>query len=110
MVLKRTRCGQEMLIPLAMSEALVHVTCLKYCVAASLELRMQPQGDQRYRAAVPIVGRVIDPLIVHADMCNLEHRQRIIGLDDLLRTGMRQPAVTHEYAEAAGVQVTFARG
>src|SRR6202040_207550 len=75
-----------------------------------LELRVQAHRRDRDGSAVAIVGRVIDPLIIEAEVRRGEKRERIVSLDDLLRTGMRQAAVAHQDAEAARIQVTLARG
>src|ERR1700730_13416403 len=75
-----------------------------------LELCVQPHRDDRHRSAVAIVGWVIDPLIIEAQMCGPEDRERIIRFDDLLGARVRQPPIADQDAEPAGVQVTLARG
>src|SRR5579863_2089174 len=75
-----------------------------------LELRVQPHRRDRDGSAVAIVGRVIDPLIIEAEVRRGEKRERIVSLDDLLRTRMRQAAVAHQDAEAARIEVSLARG
>src|SRR5258707_14545700 len=74
------------------------------------KLGVQPQRHHRYRSSVAIVGWVIDPLIVDAQMRGAEDRERIIRFDDLLGTRTRQPTVADQNSESAGVQVAFARG
>src|ERR1700728_3384321 len=78
------------------------------CVAM-LKLRVQAHRGDRCRSTVPIVGGMIDPLIVEAQMRKVKHCERIIGLEDLLGPWVRQTPVAYEDAQSAGVQVTLAR-
>src|ERR1035438_4722860 len=74
------------------------------------KLRMHAHCRARHRSAVTIVSRVVDPLIIEGEMRRFEYRQRIIAFKDLLRPGMRQPAVADENAEPAGIQIALAGG
>ena len=64
---------------------------------------MQTRTDHRYRAALLIVRRVDDELVVEREL-EEQHRQFVIGLDDLFGTGMRQHAVADQNAEPALVE------
>jgi hypothetical protein len=75
-----------------------------------LKLRVQPYRGDRYRTAVAIVRRMINPLIIEGEMSGVPHRERIIRFDDLFRAGVRQTTVAHQNAESAAVQIPLARG
>src|SRR5437588_11062324 len=67
------------------------------------KLRAQPRADHGDRTAIAVVGRVDDELVVDREPPG-KQRQAVIGLDDLFRARMRQLAVAHDNAEAAGVE------
>src|SRR5450631_2627175 len=68
-----------------------------------LKLRMHPHPNHGDRSAVAIVSGVLEPLIVEAHMYIGPCRHRIVRFEDSLGTRMRQPAVAHKNAEAAGI-------
>src|SRR5450631_2911872 len=76
--------------------------------ASELVLCVNADREDGHGAAIAIVRWVIDPLIIEGEMSVSKDRERIIGLHDLLRAGMRQPAVAHQNAESAGVQKPLA--
>src|ERR1700722_6614884 len=69
------------------------------------ELPMQTAGQDLNRAAIPVIRRVVDELVVGRDMRQTEHGEAIIRLNDLLRTGMQQLPVADDTTQAAGAQV-----
>src|SRR5271167_1568395 len=80
-----------------------------YAGRGSLELRVQPHCNHRYRPAITVIGGMIDPLIVQTKIGEFQHCGGIVGFDDLFRAGVRQAAIADENAQAAGVQISFAR-
>src|SRR5271168_2946431 len=59
---------------------------------SNLKLRMQPRRDDRNRAAILVVRRIEDELIIQRQLKE-RHRQFVIALDNLFGAGMRQHAV-----------------
>src|SRR5258708_24080574 len=74
----------------------------------ALELRMRAYGDNRHGATIGVVARILDPLVVETQVSPRTRGDVIVDLDDLLGSGMRQPAIADENAETAGIQVPFA--
>src|SRR5579871_2063064 len=72
------------------------------------KFRMQPDCGKRHGPPVAVVGGVAYPLVVKAQMSPIEQPDPIIGLEDLLGTGMRQPPVTHEDPQAAEGEICLA--
>src|ERR1700704_7171820 len=68
---------------------------------AASKLGVQPSGEDRYRPAVGIIGRVGDELVIEGQAHDVEQRDRIIGLQDPLGAVI-EPAVADQDAEAAG--------
>ena len=65
---------------------------------------MKPPGENIYRAAIGVVGRVDDELIVDSNPRRGGKRVAVIRLDDLLEAGMRQLPVADEDAQSAGIE------
>src|ERR1700728_107659 len=72
----------------------------------ALKIAVQPRGDDRGRAAVFVVTGIDDELVIERQL-EVRNGQRVIGLDDLFRTGMRQHAVADQDAETAVVEKLF---
>src|SRR5207244_4244554 len=72
------------------------------CARAS-ELRAQARAEHRYWSAVAVVGGIDDELIVERHP-PAEDREAVVHLQDPLGSRIRQDAVTHEDAEAAGIE------
>ena len=70
----------------------------------SSELGVQTCSDHGNRSAIMVVARVDYKLIIGAEPITLCDRQAVIGLDDLLETGMRQFPVPDDDAEAAVIE------
>src|SRR5215472_11998865 len=64
---------------------------------------MHARADHRNGAAVAVVGRIDDELIIQRHGRG-EHRERIISLDDLLEPRMRQHAVPDQKAKSAVIE------
>jgi hypothetical protein len=73
------------------------------------ELHVQARAENRHRAAIAIVGRVVDELIIQRDVPDVD-RKRVIGLDDLFETGMRQLSIADHDAEPAVVEERLMAG
>src|SRR5262249_2590411 len=69
---------------------------------------MKLQGEDRCRPAAAVIGRMVDELIVETEMRPLEHTDAVEGLEDLLRTGIRQSAVADDAAEPARGEIKLA--
>ena len=54
---------------------------------------MQPQAKNRHGAAVAVVGRVVDELVVGREMREARQVDTVIGFEDLLGAGIRQLTV-----------------
>ena len=65
---------------------------------------MQTQRKRVHGAALGIVGRVVDELIIQGHFRRLCEPVAIVGLEDLFEAGIRQLPVTDENAETAGVE------
>ena len=66
---------------------------------------MKPPGKNVYWAAIGVVSRIGDELIVEADFCRGGKSVAVIGLDDLLQPGMWQLAVADDNPQASGVEI-----
>src|SRR5882757_1720631 len=64
---------------------------------------MHSKTDHRNRAAVAVVGRIYNELIVQRDLRG-KHRKTIIGLDDLFAARIWQLAIADQDAESAGIE------
>src|SRR6202007_1827437 len=73
-------------------------------VAAST-LVVQPDAEYRHRSAIAVVGGVADELHVPGQVQAPAEPHAVIGLRDVLETGMRQPAVADTDAETARAKV-----
>ena len=62
---------------------------------------MQAGGEDRDRAAVGVVGRIDDELVVEGQGEPFGEADRLIGLDDPLQ-GIVEPAVADERPQSAG--------
>src|SRR5215469_1979093 len=71
-------------------------------------LQAQLQGENRDRAAVAIVGRVVDELIVECALGEAGYGDAVIGFEDLLGAGIGQLAVADDPAQTAGGEVQLA--
>src|SRR5579862_329662 len=67
---------------------------------------MQARGDNRSRAAILVVSGVDDKLVIERQLKE-RHRQLVIGLEDLLESGMGQHAVADQNAKAAVVEISL---
>ena len=65
---------------------------------------MNPPGNKIYRPAVGIVGGIVDELIIEAELRRGGESVAVIGLYDLLQTGVRQLSVADKDAQASGVE------
>src|SRR5262249_55031678 len=68
------------------------------------ERPVEPAGEQVDRAAVGVVARIDDELIIERELGRGGERVAVIGFENLLRAGARQLAVADEDPEAAGVE------
>src|SRR5262245_2939763 len=64
---------------------------------------MKPPSKNVYWAAIGVVSRIGDELIVEADFCRGGKCVAVIGLDDLLQPGMWQRACADERRQGSGV-------
>jgi len=71
------------------------------------ECGVKPPGKNVHRPAVGVVSGVGDELIVEADFRRGGNRVAVVSLDDLLQPGMRQLAVAHDDAQAAGIEIRY---
>src|SRR6516164_5681192 len=69
-----------------------------------LELRVQARSNDRDRAAVAVVRRVGNELIIQGHAPGKDG-EAVVGLDDLLAAGVRKHSVADQDAEASGVEV-----
>ena len=76
----------------------------------ALKLCVHAHREHGHRAAVAVVRRVGDPLVVEAHVREVQHRERIVRLDDLFSPRVRQAAIAHEQAQTTGVQIALAIG
>src|ERR1700728_4788886 len=74
------------------------------------QLRMDTYREYRYGSPVGVVARVFDELIIKGQVELRQESQVVIGLENLLGSGVRQSTVTDEDAQAPGVQVLLTRG
>ena len=65
---------------------------------------MRAAGKDVHRAAVGVVGRVGQELIIEGQSRRRRERVAVIGLEDFLCPVVRQLAVADEDAEPAGVE------
>jgi hypothetical protein len=70
------------------------------------KLHVHARADDRDRAAIAVVGRIDDELIIERHRGG-EQRERIIRLDDLFGAGMGQHAVADENAQAPVIEKLF---
>jgi len=59
----------------------------------ALKLRVHAYGDDGHGAAIGVVAGVLDPLVVETQVSPRTGGGVIVDLDNLLGSGMRQPAV-----------------
>src|SRR5438874_8455253 len=64
---------------------------------------MHARADHRHRAAVAVIRRIDDELIIERHGRG-QQRERIIGLDDLFGSGMWQYAVADQDAESSVIE------
>src|SRR4029453_11775186 len=64
---------------------------------------MQPKSQHRPRPPTTVVGRIVEKLVVEGDPPGPEG-DRVVGLEDLLKTRVRQPSVSDQDPETARVQ------
>src|SRR5262245_56731217 len=64
---------------------------------------MQPESQDGHRTTVTVVSRVVDELIVEGDSPRLDG-EAVVGLQNLLQTGVRPPSIADQDAETARVQ------
>src|ERR1700678_1240117 len=74
------------------------------------ELRVDTYCEYRYGTAVGVVARVFDELIIKGQVELRQKPQVVIGLENLLGSGVRQSTIPDEDAQAPGVQVLLTRG
>src|SRR5271165_323396 len=74
----------------------------------ALKLRMQAKCEDRDRAALAVVGRIVNELVIAGHPGEAERGETIIGLDYLLRPGFGQLSIADNAAEAAGRQILLA--
>ena len=73
------------------------------------ELRVKPNCTQFGPTTVAVVRGVRDSLVVESEAASRRGREVAVGLEDALRSGVRQPAVADEQAEATGIQEPLSR-
>jgi hypothetical protein len=66
------------------------------------------QGENRNGAAVAVVSRVVDELIVERELGEAEYGDSVICFEDLFGAGVGQLAVADNPAETAGGQIELA--
>src|SRR5580704_3406667 len=71
--------------------------------AALSEIGFGAKADDRNRPTVAVIGGIDHELIIDRGL-PVVHRKQIIGLDDLLRAGMRQLSVADQDAQPAIVE------
>jgi hypothetical protein len=78
--------------------------------AGKSELRVDANREDRYRTSIAVIGGVIDPLIVEAEVRVMQESQRIIGFHDSFGTGVGKLPIAYQNPEAAGIQIALACG
>src|SRR3984893_7517170 len=66
---------------------------------------MGTDREDRDRAAVTVVSRMVNELIVERDVGEAKYGNAVICFKDLLRPGIRQPAVADDPAQTAGGEI-----
>src|SRR5438105_6473724 len=82
--------------------------CSQTPAERSSKLRAQAGADHRHRAAVAVIGRVHDELVVEGQPPR-EQRKTVIHLDDLLGAGIGELSIADENAEAARIEESLVR-
>ena len=67
------------------------------------KLGAQPSSDHRDRAAITVVRRISNELIVEREPPR-EERQAVVHFDDPFGPWIWQPTITHEDAETPGIE------
>jgi hypothetical protein len=69
---------------------------------------MQPEGEDPHWTALPIVGRVVNELIVASDLGEAESREAVIGLDNRFGTSLGELTVADDPAQPSRRQIRLA--
>src|SRR5277367_4621317 len=76
--------------------------------ARTSELHMQAQGPYGHGSTIAVVGGISDVLVVGGQLRPRNQPDAVVSFGHLLRTRVRQLAVTHQDAEAAEIQILLA--